>query len=131
MKKYVFACIHNAGRSQMAAAFFNEIAPADAASAVSAGTEPADRVHPEVQLAMAEVGIDLTGAAPRPLTTELTSDATALITMGCGERCPNVPGLRVEDWPFPDPRGQSVDAVRGIRDAVRTRVEEFIARELR
>lgn len=118
----VFACVHNAGRSQMAAAFFNRLAPAGRARAISAGTEPASRVHPEVADAMREVGIDLGGARPTRLTAELARGAKLLVTMGCGERCPVVPGLRVLDWPLTDPKGQSTALVRQIRDDIRERV---------
>jgi arsenate reductase len=129
MKKVVFACVHNAGRSQMAAAFFNAAANAHAARAVSAGTEPGERVHPEVVAAMREVGIDLAAAVPQQLTPEVASGASWLITMGCGDQCPFIPGAQVEDWPLSDPKGLSVDAVRAIRDHVRARVEAFVARE--
>jgi arsenate reductase len=128
VKKIVFACVHNAGRSQMAAAFFNAANPRDA-RAVSAGTQPGDRVHPEVIQVMREVGIDLASATPQRLTPELASGAAWLITMGCGDACPFVPGTQVEDWPFADPKGQSLDAVRTIRDQVRARVETFGTRE--
>lgn len=130
MKTYIFACVHNAGRSQMAAAFFNETADPSRARAISAGTQPAERVHPEVQEVMGEIGIDLTAARPTLLTAELAAGAEALITMGCGENCPHVPGLRVEDWPLPDPKGQDADAVRIIRDDIRERIRKFVASEL-
>jgi protein-tyrosine-phosphatase len=129
MKKVVFACVHNAGRSQMAGAFFRELADPGKATATSAGTHPATRVHPEVIEAMREVGIDVSNARPQRLTTELASDATLLITMGCGDECPYVPGLRIDDWPLADPKGQSVDAVRAIRDEVRARVVALVAAE--
>ena len=129
MKTYVFACVHNAGRSQMAAAFFNELADPKRARAISAGTDPAERVHPEVQTAMAEVGVDLAGATPQRLTESVTRGAEAVITMGCGERCPVLPGVRVEDWPLQDPHGQSVEAVIAIRNQVRERVELFVKQE--
>jgi arsenate reductase (thioredoxin) len=124
----IFACVHNAGRSQMAAAFFNRFADPTRARAVSAGTEPAARVHPEVVVVMNELGIDLSAASPTRLTTDLAKGASLLVTMGCGERCPAVPGLRVEDWPLPDPKGQSLEHVRRIRDDVRARVEELVGR---
>src|SRR5689334_13449185 len=107
MKTVIFACVHNAGRSQMAAAFFNQIAESNQAHALSAGTEPAARVHPEVKAVMEEIGIDLSAARPQKLTPELANGANLLITMGCGEACPVVPGVRRDDWPFPDPKGQS------------------------
>ena len=129
MTTVVFACVHNAGRSQMAAAFFNAMADARNAQAISAGTQPADRVHPEVLEAMREVGIDLSHAKPQRLTPELASGAAWLITMGCGDACPFVPGARMEDWPLEDPKGLGVEAVRAIRDEVRARVEAFGERE--
>ena len=129
MKKVVFACVHNAGRSQMAAAFFEALADPARARAVSAGTAPGPHVHPEVQAAMSEEGIDLSGAQPRLLTPELAAEAHLLVTMGCGEACPYVPGLRVEDWPLPDPKGQPPERVREIRDEVRRRVAELVRRE--
>jgi arsenate reductase (thioredoxin) len=128
MRTVVFACVHNAGRSQMAAAFFNAARPRDA-RAISAGTQPGDRVHPEVVAVMQEVGIDLASATPQRLTMELASGASWLITMGCGDACPFIPGARMEDWPLADPKGKSPDAVRTIRDDVRARVEAFGKRE--
>ncbi|HEX5751382.1 MAG TPA: arsenate reductase ArsC [Archangium sp.] len=129
MKTVIFACVHNAGRSQMAAAFFNALADPQKARGVSAGTQPGERVHPEVQSAMAELGIDLSGAKPQRLTDELARDAQWLITMGCGEACPHVPGLKRDDWPLEDPKGKPVERVRRIRDEVRARVSAFLARE--
>ena len=125
----IFACVHNAGRSQMAAAFFNELADPSIARAVSAGTEPADRVHPGVVAVMEEAGIDLHAAEPRRLTAELAQGAAMLITMGCGEACPVVPGVRREDWPLPDPKGQPIERVREIRDALRERVRALVMAE--
>lgn len=125
MKKVVFACVHNAGRSQMAAAFFNHLADPSQATAVSAGTEPADRVHPVVAEAMEEVGIALT-AKPVRLTEELVKDASMLITMGCGEQCPYVPGLARDDWKLEDPKGKPLDRVRLIREQVRDRVTKLL-----
>ncbi len=125
----IFACVHNAGRSQMGAAFFNALADPERARAVSAGTQPGERVHPEVLAAMREVGIDLSSARPRKLTRELAHGASLLVTMGCGEACPVVPGARVEDWPLPDPKGQSVERVRAIRDEVRARVARLVESE--
>lgn len=127
--RVVFACVHNAGRSQMAAAFFNATADPARAVAISAGTAPAARVHPEVLEAMREVGLDLAGATPTRLTPELAAGARFLITMGCGEACPVVPGVAREDWPLQDPKGQSADAVQRIRDEVRELVRRFVARE--
>lgn len=125
----LFACIHNAGRSQMAAAWFNALADQEKARAISAGTDPGSRVHPEVLAAMREVGIDLEGVAPRKLSDELAASATLLVTMGCGEACPVVPGLRRMDWPLEDPKGKSVERVREIRDDVRARIERLLAKE--
>ena len=129
MKTYVFACIHNAGRSQMAAAWFNHAVDPAKGRAVSAGTQPGARVHPEVLEAMREVGIDLSAAVPRKLTDELARGATMLVTMGCGEECPVVPGLRREDWPLEDPKGKSVERVREIRDEVRARGAQLLVGE--
>lgn len=129
MKTVIFACVHNAGRSQMAAAFFNELANTSIARAISAGTRPGDRVHPEVVEAMREAGIDLSTARPRLLTEELAAGADLLITMGCGDACPVVPGVRRDDWPLPDPKGQPIERVREIRDDVRDRVWKLIAKE--
>ncbi len=124
--RVIFACVHNAGRSQMAAAFFNLLADSRKAHGVSAGTNPGERVHPEVAAAMAELGIDLSMAKPTLLTTDLASGAQWLITMGCGEQCPVVPGVLRDDWPLSDPKGQSPERVREIRDEVRRRVKEFV-----
>ncbi len=129
VKTVIFACVHNAGRSQMAAAFFNALADPAKARALSAGTAPGERVHPEVVAVMQEAGIDLTGARPRKLTADLTAGAQLLITMGCGDECPFVPGLRRDDWPLPDPKGQPVERVRAIRDDIRARVAGLIAQE--
>jgi arsenate reductase len=126
MNKVLFACIHNAGRSQMAAAWFNALADASLASALSAGTAPGPRVHPEVLEAMNEVGIDLSGATPVLLTRDLAASATLLVTMGCGEACPVVPGLRRADWPLEDPKGKDMAVVRTIRDEIRQRVKTLI-----
>jgi arsenate reductase len=129
MKTYVFACIHNAGRSQMAAAWLNRLANPEKARGVSAGTQPGTRVHPEVLEAMKESGVDLTGAVPQKLTDDLARGASMLVTMGCGEACPYVPGLRREDWPLEDPKGKPVERVREIRDEVRSRIEDLVRRE--
>jgi len=126
MTTVVFACIHNAGRSQMAAAFFHALADPTKAQAVSAGTAPVAHVHPEVLAAMAEVGFDLRAATPRLLTAAMAAEAQLLVTMGCGENCPVVPGLRRQDWPLSDPHGQSAAVVRRIRDKVRARVQELV-----
>src|SRR6202034_2677799 len=129
MLRVVFACVHNAGRSQMAAAFFNQLADHTKAEAISAGTEPGPRVHPEVLAAMQAIGIDLSQAKPQKLTDELAREAQLLITMGCGDKCPYVPGLRRDDWPLRDPKGLPTEAVRTIRDEVRDRVKALIASE--
>ncbi len=129
MFKVIFACVHNAGRSQMAAACFNQLANHDKAGAISAGTEPGPRVHPEVLAVMHEIGIDLSGAKPQKLTEELARDAQLLITMGCGDKCPFVPGLRRDDWPLRDPKGQPIEQVRIIRDEIRARVQALLAQE--
>ncbi|CAN5409788.1 arsenate reductase ArsC [soil metagenome] len=129
MRKVIFACVHNAGRSQMAAAFFNQLADPTKAVAMSAGTDPGTRVHPEVQTIMQEVGIDLSNAKPQKLTQELANDASLLITMGCGDNCPYVPGLRRDDWPLQDPKGLPVEEVRVIRDDIKVRVELLLKAE--
>ena len=129
MLKVIFACVHNAGRSQMAAAFFNQLADETKAKAVSAGTEPGSRVHPEVLAAMQEIGIDLSAATPQKLTQELANDAALLITMGCGDECPFVPGLRRDDWPLSDPKGRPMDEVRAVRDDIKARVAGLIQAE--
>ena len=126
MERIIFACVHNAGRSQMAAAFFNQAANRSKAEAVSAGTEPGVRVHPEVLSVMQEVGIDLSDAKPQKLTQELAEAATLLITMGCGDKCPYVPGLRRDDWPLQDPKGLPVEEVRKVRDEIEARVRALI-----
>jgi arsenate reductase (thioredoxin) len=126
MTRVIFACVHNAGRSQMAAAFFNQLSDPKTARASSAGTEPGPRVHPEVLAAMKEIGLDLSEATPQLLTAELAAGSRYLVTMGCGEKCPFVPGVKVLDWPLDDPKGQSMERVREIRDDVRRRVQEFI-----
>jgi arsenate reductase len=122
----IFACVHNAGRSQIAASFFNAIADPARARALSAGTEPTERVHPEVVDAMREVGIELSNARPQRLTEELAATGQVLITMGCGDTCPVVPGVRRDDWPIQDPEGQPPQKVRQIRDEIAGRVERLI-----
>jgi arsenate reductase (thioredoxin) len=129
MKTILFACVENAGRSQMAAALFNVIADPSKAQAISAGTRPGERVHPAVVEVMRELGVELGGAVPRKLTKDVASQAQVLVTMGCGDQCPFVPGARVEDWPLPDPKGQPIHVVRQIRDEIRARVEDLIARD--
>lgn len=126
MQRVLFACVHNAGRSQMAAAWFNQLADPAKARAISAGTQPADRVHPEVVDAMREVGIDLAHAVPGLLTRKLAASATLLVTMGCGEECPYVPGLDRLDWPIEDPKGASPGRVNAIRDEIRGLVTALV-----
>ena len=127
MKTVIFACVHSAGRSQMASGFFNMLAGADKVRAVAAGTEPAERVHPEVVQVMREAGVDLSGARPRRLTDDLARDAALIVTMGCGEACPFVPGLERVDWALPDPKGLPLEDVRAIRDEIRSRVAALVA----
>ncbi len=129
MKIVLFACTHNAGRSQMAAAWLNRLADPAEARAISAGTNPAVAIHPEVNAVMREIGIDLSNATPRLLTDELAESSSLLVTMGCGESCPVVPGLPREDWPLEDPKGQPIARVRAIRDAIRERVVGLIDRQ--
>ena len=126
MQNVIFACVHNAGRSQMAAAFFNQLANPLQARAISAGTEPGLRVHPEVLEVMKEIGIDLSEAKPQRLTDELALEAQLLVTMGCGDKCPYVPGLRRDDWPLPDPKGRPLEEVRAVRDEIRCRVASLL-----
>src|SRR5699024_799844 len=121
----MFVCVHNAGRSQMAAAWLSHLA-GDAIEVRSAGSAPGDQVNPAAVEAMAEVGIDITAAAPKVLTTEAVQASDVVITMGCGDACPIFPGKRYEDWELEDPAGKSVDAVRPVRDEIKNRVEELI-----
>lgn len=130
MRKVIFACVHNAGRSQMSAAFFNKYADPAKAHAISAGTQPADRIHPAVLEVMKEVGIDLSRAKPQKLTPELAQDAYLLVTMGCGDECPFVPGVLHDDWPLPDPKGQGIAQVRMIRDEIEKRIKYLIKAEV-
>ena len=129
MKTIIFACIHNAGRSQMAAAFFNAMADPRKARAISAGTHPGERVHPEVESVMRELGIDLANSRPRKLTADLAEGVYALVTMGCGDECPMVPGAKREDWPLPDPKDRPLEEVRRIRDEICDRVSKMLAAE--
>ncbi len=126
MTTVLFACIHNAGRSQMAAAWFNLLAEPSRARAVSAGTSPGAAVHLEVLEVMREVGIELASVAPQRLTPELAAQAQLLITMGCGDACPVVPGAERDDWPLDDPKGKPLERVREIREEIRARVEELV-----
>jgi arsenate reductase len=127
MNTVIFACVHNAGRSQMANAFFNLLANPAKARSISAGTDPGAHVHPEVVTAMREKGIDVSTAQPQRLTTGLATGAQLLITMGCGDACPVVPGLERVDWPLSDPKGQPVARVREIRDEIEGRVRQLLA----
>ncbi len=129
MKRVIVACVHNAGRSQMAAAVFNELADRSKAEAISAGTEPGLRVHPEVLAVMQEVGIDLSHAKPQKLTEELAGRVALLITMGCGDKCPYIPGARRDDWPLENPKDQPMEEVRAIRDDIRIRVTDLFQKE--
>jgi len=126
MIRILFACVHNAGRSQMAAALFNRMADPSLAQAISAGTEPATQIHPEVLSVMRELGIELEGVTPQFLSADLASQANILVTMGCGESCPVVPGAKREDWNLPDPKGQPLERVRQIRDDIGRRVQEML-----
>jgi len=122
----LFVCVHNAGRSQMAAAFLTSLS--DGAIEVrSAGSQPAEKVNPAAVQAMAEVGIDMSAEIPKILTTEAVQDSDVVITMGCGDECPYFPGKRYEDWVLEDPAGKGVDSVRPIRDEIKGRVEALIA----
>ena len=129
MTTVLFACVHNAGRSQMAAAWFNLLADPAKARAISAGTEPGARVHPEVVIAMQEVGVDLSAARTTKLSDEVARQAQLLVTMGCGDQCPFVPGAARDDWPLEDPKGQSIERVRTIRDDIRDRVRRLVESE--
>lgn len=122
----LFVCVHNAGRSQMAAAYLTHLA-GDRVEVRSAGSAPADTVNPAVVAALAEEGIDISAEVPKVLTTEAVKESDVVITMGCGDACPIFPGKRYEDWKLADPAGQGVDAVRPIRDEIRSRIEALIA----
>ncbi|ULE35304.1 arsenate reductase ArsC [Mycobacterium sp. IDR2000157661] len=122
----LFLCTHNAGRSQMALGFFTQLAGEDAV-AWSGGSEPGHEINPSAIAAMAEVGIDITGEFPKPWTDEIVQAADVVITMGCGDACPIFPGKRYENWELTDPAGQSVDAVRPIRDDIEERVRRLLA----
>lgn len=122
----LFVCVHNAGRSQMAAGLLDEIA-GGTVHVRSAGSEPADQINPAVAEAMAEVGVDISKEYPKPMTDEVVRAADAVITMGCGDACPIFPGKRYEDWEVDDPAGRSLDQVRVIRDEIRDRVEALLS----
>ena len=126
MQTVVFACVHNAGRSQMAAALFNAAADPARVRAISAGTRPGPHVHPEVVRVMAEIGIDLADATPQRLTPALAAGASFLITMGCGDECPIIPGATRDDWPLPDPKDLPLGEVRAIRDEISRRVTALV-----
>lgn len=121
----LFVCVHNAGRSQMAAGYLQSLA-GDRVEVLSAGSEPKDEINPVAVEAMAEVGIDIAGNAPKVLTVEAVRESDVVITMGCGDACPIFPGKRYEDWQLDDPAGQDVDTVRRIRDEIRRRVEALL-----
>jgi protein-tyrosine-phosphatase len=121
----LFVCVHNAGRSQMAAGYLQHLA-GDRVQVLSAGTEPKDQVNPSAIAAMAEEGIDIAHSTPKVLTTESVQDSDYVITMGCGDACPFFPGKTYLDWPLSDPAGKGVDEVRPIRDEIRARVEALI-----
>jgi protein-tyrosine-phosphatase len=125
MASVLFVCLHNAGRSQMSRALFERAAGGHHHSD-SAGTTPARSIHPEVLEAMREVGIDLTGVAPKALTPELSARADVIVTMGCGDSCPYVPGKRYVDWDLPDPKGRPIEDVRRLREDIAARVEELL-----
>ena len=125
MAHALFVCLHNAGRSQMSQALF-ERAAAGRHTAASAGTQPGERVHPQVVEAMRELGIDLADRTPRALTRELAEEADVVVTMGCGDECPYIPGKRYIDWDLRDPAGLPIDQVRAIRDDIAGRVDELI-----
>ncbi|WP_417504612.1 arsenate reductase ArsC [Microbacterium sp.] len=122
----LFVCVHNAGRSQMAAGFLRDIA-GDRIEARSAGSMPADQINPTAVAAMGELGIDITAEQPKVLTTEAVQASDVVITMGCGDACPFFPGKRYEDWKLDDPAGQGIDAVRPIRDEIRARIEQLVS----
>jgi arsenate reductase (thioredoxin) len=126
MAYVLFVCLHNAGRSQMSGALF-ERAAEGRHTAISAGTTPADRVHPEVVEVMREIGIDLSDGRPQLLTRELAEQADLIVTMGCGDQCPYIPGKRYIDWQLPDPKGRPIDEVRATRDEIAGRVDALTA----
>lgn len=128
MKTFLFACVHNAGRSQMSAAFFNALVDPAKARGISAGSAPGTRVHPEVVSAMKEVGIDLSSVKPQLITPAMAAEVDYLLTMGCGPVCPTIPGARREDWPLEDPKGKPVERVRESRDDIRRRVDDLVRR---
>ena len=122
----LFVCVHNAGRSQMAAGYLKALA-GDRGEVLSAGSEPKDQINPVAIQAMAEEGIDIASGSPKILTTEAVRDSDVVITMGCGDACPIFPGKRYEDWELEDPAGQDIEAVRGIRDEIKGRIEVLLS----
>ena len=124
MATVLFVCLQNAGRSQMSQALFERTA-GSTHRALSAGTTPADHVHPGVVVVMRELGIDLSDRKPQPLTRELAEQANVVVTMGCGDQCPFIPGKRYIDWELPDPHGQPIEVVRGIRDEIAKRTRQL------
>ena len=122
----LFLCVHNAGRSQMAAAFAHQLG-ADRVVIHSAGSAPGETLNPAVVAAMDEVGIDISAESPKKLTDQMARDADVIVTMGCGDECPFYPGKRYDDWELTDPAGQPIDVVRGVRDDIRRRVSELLA----
>lgn len=128
MKTILFACTENAGRSQIAAALFNKLANPRIARAISAGTRPAKKVHKNVIISLEQSGIDITHAAPRLLTKELASESNLLVTMGCKESCPQVPGLKIEDWDIEDVKEKSLEETIEIQKVIEKRIKELIDR---
>lgn len=126
MSRALFVCLHNAGRSQMSQALFNQAA-AGRHEGRSAGSTPGDRVHPEVIVVMDELGLDLRAETPKLLTSEMAEWADIVVTMGCGDACPYIPGKRYLDWELTDPKGQSIDAVRATRDEIAARIQALVA----
>jgi arsenate reductase (thioredoxin) len=121
----LFVCVHNAGRSQMAAGYLAHLA-GERVTVLSAGSEPSDRINPVAVQAMAEDGVDITGATPKLLDTQAVQEADVVVTMGCGDSCPILPGKRYEDWQLDDPAGQDIEAVRPIRDSIKRRVDDLV-----
>jgi arsenate reductase len=128
VKTFLFACVHNAGRSQMSAAYFNLLADPAKARGISAGSEPGVRVHPEVVEVMKEIGVDLSAVKPQIITPAMAAEVTYLVTMGCGPVCPVIPQVRREDWPLEDPKGKPIERVREIRDDIRRRIADLVER---
>jgi protein-tyrosine-phosphatase len=126
MARVLFVCLHNAGRSQMSQALFERAAAGTGHEAASAGTTPGERIHPEVVEVMGELGIDVADRVPRALTDELAAWADVVVTMGCGDACPYVPGVRYLDWALDDPKGRPVEEVRATRDDITRRVEDLL-----